>query len=102
MDTLKSELKEAKRIFERAKREAYWGYVKRNALAGIGDVVSDGRGPVLVDDIGYGFILNGVPHITYSGKLLQLDLTPRTDCRTSSAVQGMGFEILRKRSLYNG
>lgn len=98
MERLTEKLKEAQRVFERARSEAYTDFVNRNAEAGKGDVVTDGRGPILVESLAW-FTLSGVFGIDYSGKLLRADLTPRKDGKTGYAIQGNGFKVLKKKEL---
>ncbi len=98
MDRLTEKLKEAQRVFERARNEAYADFVNRNAEAGKGDIVTDGRGPVLVESVGW-FTMSGASGIDYTGKLLRADLTPRKDGKIGYATQGNGFKILKKKEL---
>lgn len=52
-DKLKKDLEDANKNYENAKNKAYTEYVQRNALAKIGDIVTDGRGNIEVLNIHY-------------------------------------------------
>lgn len=96
MEILKKELKELERIYSRNKRDAYESYKNRNALANVGDIVTDGRQAILVDNVDL-FISYGNVSIVYSGNCVTPKFVEYKRYTKGYATQEECFKILKRK-----
>lgn len=84
----------------KSKREAYNQWLQRNAKAGIGDIVTDGRGAIRVTEVSVCLgITKGIPTIGYKGVEVVKDGGSYRDKKhfiQGYAVQDHGFKLLKK------
>jgi hypothetical protein len=98
MDKLKKDLAEANRIYKKAEADAYSDYINRNALAKVGDVVTDGRGAIRIAAIQYDNTYNrNIVAIVYYGYCVTKDkgeYRDKVNKSTGYAFQDKNFKIL--------
>jgi hypothetical protein len=101
MDKLKKDLEEANCKYKKAEADAYNDYINRNALAKVGDVVTDGRKPIRVAAIQYDRTYdNNNVTIIYYGNRVTKDKGEYRDVinkETGYAFQDKNFKILRSK-----
>lgn len=97
MDKLKKDLGNAYKQYEDAKEKAYADYIERNALAKIGDIVSDERTPIKVTKIYYN---SSSEKIVYYGACVTKDKNGYR-CKVNGsmgyAFQNKNFKLLCKK-----
>ena len=96
MEQLEKELAELERVYSRNKRELYESYKNRNALANIGDIVTDGRAPILVANVEL-FISCGKASIVYSGNCVTPKFIEYKRYKKGYATQDYGFKVLKRK-----
>lgn len=66
-----------------------------NKTAIVGDIVTDGRGNILVEKIGWNNY-NEIPSATYYGPVLTAKMKPNALGKTGVAIEGKHFKIIKK------
>lgn len=66
-----------------------------NKTASVGDIVTDGRGNILVEKIGWNNH-DEIPSATYYGPLLTAKMEPVKSGKTGLAIEGVGFQIIKR------
>lgn len=100
MDKLKKDLEDANRNYKKAEADAYNDYINRNALAKVGDIVTDGRGIIRVSALQYNEYTKDKVMVVYYGNRVTKDKGKYRDVinkDTGYAFQEHNFKILRSK-----